>query len=351
MLEQMNAGESMVSLGLDVHKDSVQVCVMDSAGQVLRNRRVGNDVSAIAREAAVGARIHGVALECGTGIAALADALNESTGWDVKVCHPGFVRRMRQNPDKTDLSDAHLLADLERVGYLPRVWVAPPHVRDLRTAVRYRQQLVDRARNTKLRVRALLREHRVADVPRWLWTRTGLAWLRQASAQLPPLASWVLQSHLEDLVAEAAHLARATARLREVAAQDSWIQKLLPQPGIGLVTACVLRAELGQVSRFQNGKQLARYCGVTPCNASSGARQADAGLVWGASRLLRDTLIEAAHRLGRHSPRWKTFRASLRARGKPGSVIAAAIANRWIRGLFHELRALERAGNAPAEVA
>ena len=33
--------------------------------------------------------------------------------------------------------------------------------------------------------------------------------------------------------------------------------------------------------------------------------------------------------------------AQLKARGKAGSVIAAAIANRWMRGLFHELQALE----------
>lgn len=247
-----------------------------------------------------------------------------------------------QNPDKTDLSDAHLLADLVRVGYLPRVWLAPPAIRDLRTLVRYRRQVVDRLRSTKLRIRALLREHRVADVPQYLWTRGGLLWLRNLKT-LPVLAGWVLENHLAELDSDLARLARVTARLRDVAGQDALIPVLLAQAGIGLVTACVLRAEIGHFRRFRTGKQLSRFCGVSPCNASSGVRQADAGLIRGCSRLLRDTLIEAAHRLTRCDPRWKEFKAQLRARGKAGSLIAAAVANRWTRGLFHELAALEPA--------
>ena len=32
---------------------------------------------------------------------------------------------MKKSPDKTNFSDAKLLADLVRVGYLPKVWLAP----------------------------------------------------------------------------------------------------------------------------------------------------------------------------------------------------------------------------------
>ena len=56
-------------------------------------------------------------------------------------------KRLKQSPDKTDFSDAQLLADLERVGYLPRVWHAPERIRELRRLVRYRQQLVAQRRN------------------------------------------------------------------------------------------------------------------------------------------------------------------------------------------------------------
>ncbi|NOZ41338.1 MAG: IS110 family transposase [Planctomycetes bacterium] len=38
---------------------------------------------------------------------------------------------MKQGSDKTDWGDARLLADLVRVGYLPKVWLAPENIRAL----------------------------------------------------------------------------------------------------------------------------------------------------------------------------------------------------------------------------
>ena len=55
---------------------------------------------------------------------------------------------MEANPDKSDKSDADLVCDLNRVGYLPEVWLAPEWIRDLRAVVRYRQQLVAQSERT-----------------------------------------------------------------------------------------------------------------------------------------------------------------------------------------------------------
>ena len=112
---------------------------------------------------------------------------------------------------------------------------------------------------------------------------------------------------------------------------------MLTEPGVGEITAWVLRAEIGRFDRFGNGKSLSRFCGLSPRNASSGARQADAGLIKAGSTLLRATLIELAHRLARWQPRWAQFKQRLRAAGKPGSVASAAVANRWVRGLYYRM--------------
>ena len=83
---------------------------------------------------------------------------------------------------------------------------------------------------------------------------------------------------------------------------------------------------------------MAWFCGLSPRNASSGQRQADAGLIQAGNRQLRTVLIEAAHRLMRYDERWLKLNHKLRLRGKPGSVVAAAVANRWVRGLFHHMQ-------------
>jgi transposase len=230
-----------------------------------------------------------------------------------------------------------MLADLERVGYLPRVWLAPQEVRELRRLVRYRQQLVGERRSLKQRVGALLREGRVPQPPAAAWTVGWLAWLRAAKG-LTEQTRWVIDRQLARLEWLKQEIAAVEDRVARLTKDDTMVQRLLTLKGIGLVTAVTIRAEIGRFDRFRSGKQLARFCGLTPRNASSGQRQADAGLIKAGNPQLRTVLIEAAHRLMRYDERWAVLNASMRARGKPGSVVAAAVANRWVRWLYHQMQ-------------
>ena len=99
-----------------------------------------------------------------------------------------------------------------------------------------------------------------------------------------------LRRYIEDIRRVEKHLQACTE-------QDAVFAKLLTFHGVGLVTAVTMRAEIGHFDRFSNGKQLSRFCGVTPRNASSGNRQADAGLIKAGNPHLRRVLIELAHRL------------------------------------------------------
>lgn len=327
-----------VFVGLDYHQDGVQVCVMDGRGAVLRNQRCANDwedVSALAQGCGVVIR---AAIESCTGAADLADELVARAGWVVDLAHPGFVSRMKQNPDKTDFTDARMLADLERVGYLPKVWLAPQEVRELRRLVRYRQQLVNERRALKLRIGAALREQRARPEDESNpWTKRWMAWL-QTTDQISEESRWIIERRVQRLEQLGREIEAVEDRLSRRTAGDPLVQALMQMPGIGPVTAWVIRAEIGRFDRFRTGKQLSRFCGLSPRNASSGARQADAGLIQAGNRSLRATLIEAAHRLMRFDPEWATFTAGLLKRGKPKCVVIAAVANRWMRRLFHRLQ-------------
>jgi transposase len=310
---------------------------MDGHGRVVTNRSCVNDW----RELAALVGRYGEAVRAGieacTGAANLAEELSERAGWSVDQAHPGYVSRMKQNPDKTDYTDAQMLADLVRVGYLPRVWTAPREVRELRVLVRYRHQLAKARRNAKLRICAILREQRAGHGPGRRWTRVWLEWLR-GEASLSEQSRWVVEEHLAELEDLETRLRRVEDRLEAQTHDDAMVQRLLLDKGVGPVTAWTIRAMVGRFDRFRTGKQLSRFCGVTPCNASSGQRQADAGLIRAGDPELRTVIIEAAHRLMRYDRRWQTLAAKLRAAGKKTSVIAAAVANRWIRWLFHQMQ-------------
>lgn len=327
-----------VFVGLDYHQESIQVCILDQEGKVRCNRSTVNDGDAVARLIECYGAQARVAVESCSGAADLAEELlTLRPSWSIDLAHPGYVARMRQNPDKTDYHDAHLLADLERVGYLPRVWLAPEAIRELRRLVRYRQDLANQRRAVKLRLRALLREQRLRP-PAGVnpWTRHWWAWL--ATAGLSPAGAFLRERYQRQLQQLEKDIGEVEAHLRQETAADPEVIRLQQQKGIGEVTAWTLRAEVGRFDRFRTGKQLARFCGLSPRNASSGQRQADSGLVKAASPTLRAVLIEAAHRLIRYDPRWQKFALRLRTNGKPGSVVAAAVANRWVRGLYHTMQ-------------
>jgi transposase len=200
--------------------------------------------------------------------------------------------------------------------------------------VRHRQGLVAERKNIKLRIRALLREERqTCDYAR-SWRKAWVQWL--ATAPLGEHSRWVLDQLLESLEWINQKIAAAEERLKEATASDETTQRLLAQPGIGLVTATTLRAEVGRFDRFRSGKQLARFCGLTPCNASSGRRQADAGLVSAGNSALRAVIIQAAQRLPKQEQRWRDLKDRLR-RTKPANVATAAVANRWLRWLYHQM--------------
>lgn len=326
-----------VFVGLDYHQDSVQVCVADRSGAVLANRRCANDIAEIVAVAERCGEVVSAAIESCTGAADLADELVTRAGWSVDLAHPGFVSRMKQNPDKTDFSDAHLLADLERVGYLPKVWLAPQDVRELRRLIRYRQQLVDERRNLKLRISALLRDQRVRCATANPWTKSWKEWIA-TTEEITPQSRWIILRQMSRVEQVIKAIQEVDAHLADLTAEDPLVQALQTEPGIGPVTAWTIRAEIGRFDRFRTGKQLSRFCGLSPRNASSGARQADAGLIQTGNRQLRATLMEAAHRLMRFHPRWREFAGELLGRGKPKCVVVAAVANRWMRWLFHQMQ-------------
>ena len=326
-----------VFVGLDYHDAVVQVCVMARDGRVLGERRLANDHRRIADYVGCFGESVQAAVEVCTGSAALADLLVNEMGWIVDLAHPGYVRRMKQGPDKSDHTDARLLADLVRVGYLPKVWLAPLAIRELREMIRYRQQVANEIRSTKLRIGALLRSHRCGCGPASRWTNTWNTWV-QKEASMPASTRWVVRRHF----ARITHLQRERAmverRLSSMTKNDAMVAHLQAFSGIGPVTAWTIRAEIGRFDRFRNGKQLARFCGLSPRNASSGMRQADAGLVKACHGPLRAVLIEAGHRLVRYDPRWQMFAARQRRAGKAVNVIVAAVANRWIRWLYHQMQ-------------
>jgi hypothetical protein len=129
----------------------------------------------------------------------------------VLVAHPGHLRLIFRSKDKNDRKDAERLAKLLYLGETPTVHVPAPEVRTWRELIACRGQVIAKRTRAKNAVRALLRGAGVTPPKQpGLWTKKGLAWLRQLDL---PTASQQLRRDL--LLEEIETLLRQVRRIEQ----------------------------------------------------------------------------------------------------------------------------------------
>jgi transposase len=205
-----------------------------------------------------------VALEAAFGWPWIADLLEEA-GLEPHLGHPPAVKVLAQHEAKGDRCDADRLGKFQLRGILPESYLAPPEVRQRRERMRYRMALVRLQTAVKNRIQAIL--HRLGILHSFsdLFGKRGRAFLEELD--LPEASQAVLGGYLRLLD----HLREA---IREV---ERWMRRNLPQdevvrwletiPGIGLILAYIIRAEIGQIERFPSYRHLGSYSGLATAAA------------------------------------------------------------------------------------
>jgi transposase len=105
-------------------------------------------------------------------------------------------------------------------------------------------------------------------------------------------------------------------------------------PGWGVVRAANYGAALGDPGRWPGPRQVYRAAGLSPMQYESAGKRRDGGITREGSVQLRRALIDLGVGLWLTEPAAKTYARQLRARGKPGGVIACALAHRANRIAF-----------------
>ncbi|MBK8419220.1 IS110 family transposase [Candidatus Villigracilis saccharophilus] len=102
-----------------------------------------------------------------------------------------------------------------------------------------------------------------------------------------------LQSDLETLRFAEDQLVRITSTMKELAAKDERVIRLIQLPGFGITTLTLIAA-IGEITRFEDAKHLVGYAGL-------GARIHDSGLTTRTGKItkagrkdMRAVLVEAA---------------------------------------------------------
>ena len=142
-------------------------------------------------------------------------------------------------------------------------------------------------------------------------------------------------------------LAADLAMLDDIEAQievaDAEIAALLPStpfavlrtaPGWGSLGVAAYGAAVGDPERWSSPRQLYRAAGLTPRIYESAGRRRDGHITREGSVPLRVALVDLGLGLWHNEPSARAYGAALRARGKPGAIIAIALAHRANRIAF-----------------
>jgi transposase len=236
-------------------------------------------------------------------------------GARLHLAHPLGIAGYQNRRVKNDIRDATLLADLLRLGRLPEGWVAPPEVRELREAVRYRHQLSRLRAGLKTQIHQTLGKEGVIPELDYLWRGGGQQWLNDLRL------GDVYVDRIESFDREIGQCDAPIYRRLKGHPRYAAIQALR---GVGPVPAAVFVAETGDVTRFDNPRRLCSWAGLTPRLRESDAHTQRGHITKQGSRLLRWAAVEAVSGAVR-DPQIASIKARVGARrGRNIGRVAAA---------------------------
>jgi transposase len=361
-------------VGLDVHKDTMAVALAGPGqrGEVREYGKIANTPTALktllAKLARAGSTLQFCyeAGPCGYGIQRLLTA----AGHDCVVVAPSLIPRKPGERIKTDRRDAINLAKLHRAGELTPVWVPDQAHEAIRDLVRARQAAVRALRQARQQLSGFLLRHG-HHYNRSAWTQMHRRWL--AGLTFEHAAHYIV---MEDGIAaiEAATARRDRLEAHIEAALADWslapvVRALQALRGLALVAAATLIAELGDITRFDNPRQLMAYLGLVPSEHSSGNTRRQGGITKAGNGAARRMLIEAAwsYRFPARISRTQLLRQEAQAKpirdtawkaqerlcrryrklvqaGKPATVVTTAIARELSGFVWAIAKQAQRAG-------
>jgi len=306
---------------------------MAADGTVLDTVRIDNDAMALAGELAKAGPNPEVVMEATLGWYWAADVIEEC-GARLHLAHPLGIKAFAYQRVKKDESDSKLLADLLRMGRLPESWIAPPSVRELREAVRYRHKLVEARANAKSQVHGVLAKAGVKVPVSDLFGVAGNVLLDRVALDDVYL---IRVESLRDLVEVYSREINMLDRLiHERLSGEVGYKAIQAVPGVGRVLAAVFVAEIGDVRRFSGPEQLASWAGMTPRHRESDTTVHRGRITKQGSRLVRWAAVEAAKVPRSHSWLKADYRRIADRRGR--KIAAVAVGRKILTLVFYGLR-------------
>ena len=289
-----------LSVGLDVHKESIAVAYVahEHGAEVVSLGTIGTRQCAIEKLLRP-LQSKGQPLVFVYEAGPCGSWLSRSLLTKGDVCWgiaPSLLPTKPGDRVKTDRRDARQWARLMRAGDLTPVYVPAVDdaaIRDLRRA---REDTLRDLKAAKLRLKAFLLRQDIRYTGRANWSPSHLRWLSEVVCPTPA-QQIVFQEYVQTVTEQTERLGRLELERHEQV--QTWrlypvVEALQALRGVQCTVAVTTVAELGDLTRFENPRQLMHYLGLTPSEYSSGGRRQQGSITKTGNTHARRALVEGA---------------------------------------------------------
>ena len=315
---------SVAVVALDLHKKFTRAVTMDSGGEVMDDRRVHHtdhaEMEDFFREFEQGTD---VVMEATFNWPWVAD-LAEKCGLKPHLGDPMRIKDFRKGLPKSDRKDCIAEGSLWLKKMFPEAYLAPIGVRRMRALFRMRGLFVKMRTALKCNVHGqLFRAGVLLEEEPSIFSLKGRAALKlvdldeaertELSRKFALLGD--LDVHIKDV-----------ERMLKLDLKDNDDARIVDSlPGFGMIISHGFLSEVGELSRFPNGRALAAYAGVLPLDNESADKDLGKHTGKHSNRFLKWILLEAVNGAAKKSPRMKSLLERVRARNRsaPGKARVA----------------------------
>jgi transposase len=352
---------STLYIGMDVHKDSIAVAYVTQqhGAEVTYLGTIGTrqcDIDQLIRKRPSKAKYLVFVYEAGPCGDWLYRYLTKK-GHDCWVVAPSLIPKKAGDRVKTDRRDAVQLARLARSGDLTVVYVPTVEDEAIRDLSRARADTLSDLKDAKFRLKAFLLRHDIRYTGRATWSPAHLRWLSEVVCPTPA-QQIVVQEYVRAVHEHTERLQRLEQELQDHV--KAWrlhpvVEALQALRGVQFTVAVTMVAEIGDLTRFGNPRELMKFLGLIPSEYSSGERRQQGAITKAGNPQAQRALVEGAWayrypaKVSRHLPlrleqqpkriqdiSWKaqvrlcTRYRRLMARGKHANVVTVAIARELV---------------------
>jgi transposase len=291
---------STLYIGMDVHKDTIAVAYVakDHDAEVVYRGTIGTrqaDIDQLIRKLQSKAQHLVFVYEAGPCGYWLSRYLTKK-GYSCWVVAPSLIPKKAGDRVKTDRRDAVQLARLLRSGDLTRVYVPTVEDEAIRDLARAREDAIHDLKTAKFRLNAFVLRHAIRSTGRATWSPAPLRWLSEVVCATPA-QQIVFQEYVRTVHEHTERLQRLEQELQEQV--KAWrlqpvVEALEGLRGVQFTVAVTIVAELGDLTRFENPRQVMKYLGLIPSEYSSGERRRQGAITKAGNTHARRVLVEGA---------------------------------------------------------